>query len=267
MYLDEEGHFTDEDLAKIDDKTKIVAFAAVSNVYGMKRPVKELVQKAHSVGAIAIVDGAQSTPHMKTDVQDLDCDFYVFSGHKMCGSSSTGVVYGKESILEDMEPFLLGGDMIEYVQEQTTSFNELPFKFEAGSQNVEGAVALRAAIEYLETLGMDEVEAHEHALTTHCLEGMKKIPHIHIIGSTDPAEKTGVITFTIDGVHPHDAATILDSFGIAIRSGHHCAQPLGAHLNVEASNRASFYIYNTMEEVDYFLEKLPLVRKQMGFKD
>lgn len=267
MYLDEEGHFTDEDLAKIDDKTKIVAFAAVSNVYGMKRPVKKLVEKAHSVGAIAIVDGAQSTPHMKTDVQDLDCDFFAFSGHKMCGSTSTGVLYGKEEILQSMEPFLLGGDMIEYVQEQTTTFNELPMKFEAGSQNVEGAVMLHAAIDYLEDIGMDKIEEHEAALTKRCLEGMVKIPHIHIIGSKDPAEKTGVITFTIDGVHPHDAATILDSYGIAIRSGHHCAQPLGAHLNVPASNRASFYIYNTLDEVDYFLEKLPLVRKQMGFKD
>ena len=267
MYLDKEGHFTDEDLAKIDDKTKIVSFAAVSNVFGMKRPVKDIVAKAHSVGAIAIVDGAQSVPHMKTDVQDLDCDFFVFSGHKMCGSASTGVLYGKKAILEGMEPFLLGGDMIEYVQEQSTTFNELPFKFEAGSQNVEGAVALHAAIDYLEKIGMDKVEAHEEVLTKRCLEGMEKIPHIHIIGSKDPSEKTGVITFTIDGVHPHDAATILDSFGIAIRSGHHCAQPLGAHLGVEASNRASFYIYNTEEEVDYFLEKLPLVRKQMGFKD
>ncbi len=166
-----------------------------------------------------------------------------------------------------MEPFLLGGDMIEYVQEQTTTFNELPYKFEAGSQNVEGAVALHAAIDYLEAIGMDNVEKHEEELTKRCLEGMLKLPHIHILGSTDETEKTGVISFTIDGVHPHDAATILDSYGIAIRSGHHCAQPLGAHLHVEASNRASFYIYNTLEEVDYFLSKLPEVRKVMGFKD
>lgn len=267
MYLDKEGHFTPEDLAKIDQHTKIVSFAAISNVYGMKRPVKEIVAKAHAVGAIAIVDGAQSTPHIKTDVQDLDCDFYVFSGHKMCGSAGTGVVYGKKALLEDMEPFLLGGDMIEYVQEQHTTYNVLPYKFEAGSQNVEGAVALKTAIEYLEALGMDEIEAHEQELTTRCLEGMKKIPHIHIIGSLDPKEKNGVISFTIEGVHPHDAATILDSFGIAIRSGHHCAQPLGAHLGIEASNRASFYIYNTPEEIDYFLDKLPLVRKQMGYKE
>lgn len=267
MYLDEAGNFTPEDLEKIDEHTKIVAFAAVSNVYGMKRPVKELVAKAHAVGAVAVVDGAQSTPHMKTDVQDMDCDFYVFSGHKMCGSAGTGVLYGKKALLEDMEPFLLGGDMIEYVAEQQTTYNVLPYKFEAGSQNVEGAVALKAAIEYLEDLGMEEIERHEHVLTARCLTGMQKIPHIHLIGSTDASEKTGVISFTIDGVHPHDAATILDSFGIAVRSGHHCAQPLGAHLGIEASNRASFYIYNTEEEVDYFLEKLPLVRKQMGYKD
>ena len=267
MYLDETGHFTEEDLAKIDERTKIVSFAAVSNVLGMVRPVKEVVERAHKVGAIAIVDGAQSTPHMKTDVQDLDCDFYVFSGHKMLGSTGTGVVYGKKALLEEMEPFLLGGDMIEYVQEQTTSFNELPYKFEAGSQNVEGAVALHAAIDYLNDIGMDQVEEHERELTDRCLEGMLKMPHIHILGSTDPKEKTGVISFTIDGVHPHDAATILDSYGIAIRSGHHCAQPLGAHLHVEASNRVSFYIYNTLEEVDYFLSKLPEVRKVMGFKD
>ncbi|RHK01271.1 MULTISPECIES: aminotransferase class V-fold PLP-dependent enzyme [Acidaminococcus] len=267
MYLDDEGHFTDEDLAKIDDKTKIVAFAAVSNVLGMKRPIEKVIQKAHSVGAVVVLDGAQAAPHMKSDVQKWDCDFYVFSGHKMLGSAGTGVLYGKEALLNDMEPFLSGGDMIEYVQEQTTTFNELPFKFEAGTENVEGAVALHAAIDYLEDIGFDAIEQHEYELTKHCLEGMKKLPFIHLIGSSNPEEKVGVIAFTIDGVHPHDAATILDSYGIAIRSGHHCAQPLGAHLHCEASNRVSFYIYNTIEEVDYFLSKLPLVRKQMGFKD
>jgi cysteine desulfurase len=267
MYLDKEGHFTDEDLAKIDDRTKIVSFAAVSNVLGMKRPVKELVARAHAVGAVAIVDAAQAIPHMKCDVQDWDCDFLVFSGHKMLASAGTGVLYGKRDLLNDMEPFLLGGDMIEYVQEQTTTFNVLPFKFEAGTENVEGAVALHAAIKYLNNYGWDKIEEHEYELTKRCLEGMKKLPYIHIIGSTDANEKTGVIAFTIDGVHPHDAATILDSYGIAIRSGHHCAQPYGAYIKAEASNRVSFYIYNTPEEVDYFLEVLPLVRKQMGFKD
>lgn len=267
MYLDETGHFTEEDLAKIDTSVKIVAFAGISNVLGMKVPAEKIIERAHAAGAVVVYDGAQAVPHMKVDVQALDCDFMVFSGHKMLGSAGTGVVYGKKDLLNDMEPFLLGGDMIEYVQEQTTTFNVLPFKFEAGTENVEGAVALRAAIEYLERLGWDAIEAHEHALVVRALEGLKKIPHIRIIGSTDPEEKTGVIAFMIDGVHPHDAATILDSYGIAIRSGHHCAQPFGAHIGAEASNRISFYIYNTIEEVDYFLETLPLVRRQMGYKD
>ena len=267
MYLDETGHFTEEDLAKIDTSVKIVAFAGISNVLGMKVPAEKIIERAHAAGAVVVYDGAQAVPHVKVDVQALDCDFMVFSGHKMLGSAGTGVVYGKKDLLNDMEPFLLGGDMIEYVQEQTTTFNVLPFKFEAGTENVEGAVALRAAIEYLERLGWEAIEAHEHALVVRALEGLKKIPHIRIIGSTDPEEKTGVIAFMIDGVHPHDAATILDSYGIAIRSGHHCAQPFGAHIGAEASNRISFYIYNTIEEVDYFLETLPLVRRQMGYKD
>ena len=267
MYLDETGHFTEDDLAKIDTSAKIVAFAGVSNVLGMKVPAEKIIERAHAVGAVVVYDGAQAVPHMKVDVQALDCDFMVFSGHKMLGSAGTGVVYGKKELLNDMEPFLLGGDMIEYVQEQTTTFNVLPFKFEAGTENVEGAVALHAAIEYLERLGWEAIEEHEHALVVRSLEGMKKIPHIRIIGSTDPEEKTGVIAFMIDGVHPHDAATILDSYGIAIRSGHHCAQPFGAHIGAEASNRISFYIYNTIEEVEYFLETLPLVRRQMGYKD
>ena len=267
MYLDETGHFTEDDLAKIDTSAKIVAFAGVSNVLGMKVPAEKIIERAHAVGAVVVYDGAQAVPHMKVDVQALDCDFMVFSGHKMLGSAGTGVVYGKKELLNDMEPFLLGGDMIEYVQEQTTTFNVLPFKFEAGTENVEGAVALHAAIEYLERLGWEAIEEHEHALVVRALEGMKKLPHIRILGSTDPEEKTGVIAFMIDGVHPHDAATILDSYGIAIRSGHHCAQPFGAHIGAEASNRISFYIYNTIEEVDYFLETLPLVRRQMGYKD
>ena len=267
MYLDETGHFTEDDLAPRDRPPKIVAFAGVSNVLGMKVPAEKIIERAHAVGAVVVYDGAQAVPHMKVDVQALDCDFMVFSGHKMLGSAGTGVVYGKKELLNDMEPFLLGGDMIEYVQEQTTTFNVLPFKFEAGTENVEGAVALHAAIEYLERLGWEAIEEHEHALVVRALEGMKKIPHIRIIGSTDPEEKTGVIAFMIDGVHPHDAATILDSYGIAIRSGHHCAQPFGAHIGAEASNRISFYIYNTIEEVEYFLETLPLVRRQMGYKD
>ncbi len=268
MYLDKEsGAYPESEMNKIDERTKIVAFAQVSNVLGRKVPVKELTERAHAVGAIVILDGAQSTPHMKVDVQALDCDFFVFSGHKMLASAGTGVLYGKKAILDDMEPFLLGGDMIEYVQEQTTSFNVLPFKFEAGTENVEGAVALHAAIQYLEAIGFDEIEKHERELTARLIAGMKEIPHIHIIGTDDPEEKYGVVSFTVDGVHPHDVATILDSYGIAIRSGHHCAQPLGAYLGVPASNRVSVYIYNTMEEVEYFLDKLKRVRPQMGLTD
>lgn len=266
LYLDKEtGHFPESELKKIDEHTKILAFAQVSNVLGMKVPVDDLIRRAHAVGAVVVLDGAQSAPHMKVDVQALDCDFFVFSGHKMLGSAGTGVLYGKKDLLNDMEPFLLGGDMIEYVQEQETSFNVLPFKFEAGTENVEGAVALHAAIDYLEVLGFDAIEAQEHELVTRLIAGMKEIPHIHIIGTTDPAEKYGVVAFTVDDVHPHDVATILDSYGIAIRSGHHCAQPFGTYLGVPASNRASVYIYNTLEEVDYFVEKLKLVRGRMGF--
>jgi cysteine desulfurase/selenocysteine lyase len=267
MYLDDEGHFTEEDLNKIDKQTKVVAFAAVSNVLGMKRPIEKIVKRAHEAGAVVVLDGAQSAPHMKSDVQKWDCDFYAFSGHKMLGSAGTGVLYGKKELLDAMEPFLSGGDMIEYVQEQSTTFEQVPFKFEAGTENVEGAVALHAAIDYLESIGFEAIEKHEYELTKHCMEGLMKLPYIHLLGSRNPEEKVGVISFIIDGVHPHDAATILDSYGIAIRSGHHCAQPLAHHLHAEASNRVSFYIYNTLEEVDYFLDKLPLVRKQMGFKD
>jgi cysteine desulfurase/selenocysteine lyase len=266
LYLDKKtGHFPESELKKIDEHTKILAFAQVSNVLGMKVPVDDLIRRAHAVGAVVVLDGAQSAPHMKVDMQALDCDFFVFSGHKMLGSAGTGVLYGKKKLLNDMEPFLLGGDMIEYVQEQETSFNVLPFKFEAGTENVEGAVALHAAIDYLEALGFDAIEAHEHVLVEKMIAGMKEIPHVHIIGTTNPAEKYGVVAFTIDDVHPHDVATILDSYGIAIRSGHHCAQPLGTYLGVPASNRASVYIYNTPEEVDYFVDKLKLVRSKMGF--
>lgn len=266
IYLTEDGHFDPSDFAKIDKTTKIVAFGHASNVLGMHVPVQEMIQRAHAVGAVVVLDGAQAAPHFAVDVQALDCDFYVFSGHKMLASQGIGVLYGKRALLDDMEPFNLGGDMIEYVQEQTTTFNTLPFKFEAGTQNVEGAVSLAAAIKYLEAIGWDAIVAHEKKLTEMALAGLCEMPFVKIIGTTNPAEKHGVITFLVDGVHPHDVATILDHYGIAVRSGHHCAQPLGAYLYAPATNRASFYIYNTEAEVARFLEVLPLVRKQMGFK-
>ena len=267
MYLDETGHLKDGEMDKIDSHTKIVAFAHVSNVLGMEFPVAELIKRAHDVGAVVVLDGAQSAPHKKIDVQALDCDFFVFSGHKMCASQGIGVMYGKRHLLEEMPPFLLGGDMIEYVQEQSTTYNEVPYKFEAGTPNAHGAVTLKAAIEYLEQFGMDEINAYEKELVAYALPKLLAIPHVHVLGSEDPKEKHGVIAFTIDDVHPHDVATILDSYGVCIRSGHHCAQPLGAYYNVPASNRMSMYIYTRKEDIDIFLDAVKKVRPTMGFED
>ncbi len=267
MYLDESGHIKDGEMDKIDEHTKIVAFAHVSNVLGMEFPVAELIKRAHDVGAVVVLDGAQSTPHKKIDVQALDCDFFVFSGHKMCASQGIGVMYGKRHLLEDMPPFLLGGDMIEYVQEQFTSYNEVPYKFEAGTPNAHGAVTLKAAIEYLEQFGMDNIEKYEHELVAYVLPKLTAIPHVHVLGSEKPEEKHGVISFVVDDVHPHDVATIMDSYGVCLRSGHHCAQPLGAYYKVPASSRISMYIYTRKEDLDRFLEALKKVRPTMGFKD
>ena len=266
IYIDAQGHFREEDFAKIDAHTKIVAFGHISNVLGMKVPARRLIDMAHAVGAVAVLDGAQSAPHIPVDVKELDCDFFVFSGHKMLAMQGIGVMYGKRALLEEMEPFNLGGDMIEYVQEQKTTFNVLPFKFEAGTPNVVGAVSLAAAIRYLGDISWAQITAHEERLTRVLLAGLKEYPYVHLIGSEKPEEKYGVVTFQIDEVHPHDVATILDSYGVAIRSGHHCAQPLGAYVKAPASNRVSFYVYNTVEEVEYFLEVLPQVRKQMGLR-
>ena len=267
MYLDESGHIKDGEMDKIDEHTKIVAFAHVSNVLGMEFPVAELIKRAHDVGAVVVLDGAQSTPHKKIDVQALDCDFFVFSGHKMCASQGIGVMYGKRHLLEDMPPFLLGGDMIEYVQEQFTSYNEVPYKFEAGTPNAHGAVTLKAAIEYLEQFGMDNIEKYEHELVAYVLPKLTAILHVHVLGSEKPEEKHGVISFVVDDVHPHDVATIMDSYGVCLRSGHHCAQPLGAYYKVPASSRISMYIYTRKEDLDRFLEALKKVRPTMGFKD
>ena len=222
---------------------------------------------AKKTGAVLVLDGAQSTPHKKVDVQELGCDFFAFSGHKMCSMGGIGVLYGREELLKDMEPFLLGGDMIENVYEQESTYAELPAKFEAGTQYVEGAVGLVAAVRYIEGIGFDEIRAQEKKLVTRAIEGMKKLPFIHIVGSTDPEEKEGLVAFTVEGVHPHDVAQILSNDGICIRTGHHCAQPLHIYLGINATCRASFYFYNTEEEVDYFLEKLKGVRKVMGYDD
>lgn len=269
IYIDKEtGHFPEEERKKIDDpRVKILAFAQVSNVLGVEFDPKPLIERAHAHGAVVVLDGAQSTPHKKIDVQDLDCDFFAFSGHKMCSMGGIGVLYAKEELLDEMEPFLLGGDMIETVEEQTTTFAELPAKFEAGTQYVEGAVGLVAAIKYIQAIGYDDIRAQERKLVTRCLEGMKKLPFIQIIGPKNPEEKEGLIAFEVEGVHPHDVAQIMSAEGICIRTGHHCAEPLHHYLGVNASCRASFYFYNTEEEVDYFLDKLKDVRKVMGYDD
>ncbi len=269
IYVDKEtGHFLPEDLEKLDDPAvKLVALAHVSNVLGIDYDPKPLIERAHAHGAVVVLDGAQSAPHKKIDVADLGCDFFAFSGHKMCAAGGIGVLYGREALLEEMEPFLLGGDMIDTVSEQDTSFAELPAKFEAGTQYVEGAVSLEAAIRYVEAIGWDAIRAQEKKLVARTLAGLAAMPHIQILGPTDPAEKEGLVSFEVEDVHPHDVAQILSASGICIRTGHHCAEPLHKYLGVNASCRASFYFYNTEEEVDYFLEKLKGVRPMMGYDE
>lgn len=256
--------------SKITAKTKLVAIAHVSNVFGITNPVKEIASYAHKTGnggkgAVVVVDGAQSTPHIKVDVKDIDADFFALSGHKLCGPMGIGVLYGKKAILEEMPPFLRGGEMIEYVTREDATYAPLPHKFEAGTVNASGAVGLAAAIDYLNKIGIENIEQNDNALAKLLYEGMKNVPHVHIIGNSDPSRHCGIMTFTIDDVHPHDIASILDSEKIAIRAGHHCAQPLMQFLNVGSTARASLYFYNTEEEIERFCERLSHVREWMGF--
>lgn len=263
-YLNEDYSLDYDDLKnKINEKTKIVSFTGASNVTGEIIDIKKIVNWAHEAGAIAIVDGAQLTPHLKIDLSDLDCDFYVFSGHKLLSPMGIGVLYGKKALLEKMNPFLTGGDMIEYVYEQESSFASLPYKFEAGTQNVGGAIGLAKAIEYMEKIGLDEIYKYESDLTRHAYNLIKDYPHIKIFYPEN--SKTGaVLSFTYDDIHPHDIASILDNSGIAVRSGHHCAMPLHKYLGISASARASFAFYNTKEEAEIFAKELLNVRKVMG---
>ena len=266
MYINSDFRLSMEQVKeKITDKTKLVVIAQMSNVLGVIYPVKEIVEYAHSKGAVVLVDGAQSIPHMKVDVRDIDADFFVFSGHKMLAPMGIGVLYGKEKLLKKMPPFLFGGDMIEYVEEQKTSYAELPFKFEAGTQNVEGAVGLTAAIDYLEDVGLDNIHKYERELTSYALEKMSEIPYVKIYGPMDLENRGGVISFSLEGCHPHDTASIVDNYGVAIRAGHHCAQPLMKFLGAPATSRASFYFYNTKEEVDIFIDSIKNVRKWLGY--
>ena len=265
IYLEPDGNLSDEDIeTKITEKTKIVAVTHVSNVLGLVNNVRKVVDKAHSVGAVCVVDGSQSVAHMAVDVRQLDCDFFAFSGHKLLSPMGIGVLYGKEALLDKMPPFLRGGDMIDYVTEQETTFAELPQKFEAGTQNVGGASGLAAAIEYLEDFTFGRIEAIEQELLGYALPQLRELPYIELYGCDSARNnKTGIITFNVKDVHPHDVSTILDAQGVAIRAGHHCAQPLMQYLGQNATCRASFYLYNTKEDVDRWIAALKTVRNVM----
>lgn len=257
------------DLEKVKElitgRTKIVAMTQVSNVLGREYPVKEIAKLAHEKGAVMVVDGAQSTPHMRVDVTDLDADFFAFSGHKLLAPMGIGVLYGKEELLEKMPPFLSGGEMIDSVTRTSAVYAELPHKFEAGTVNAAGAAGLKAAIDYIGKVGFDYIGEREIALTSRAIEKMKKIPHVNIIGSENADEHTGIVTFTIDNVHPHDISEILAADGIAVRAGHHCAQPLLTHLGLNSTARASFAFYNTEDEVDKFTGSVATIRERMGY--
>ena len=251
MYINDEFELSKEEIeSKITDNTKIVGITHVSNVLGTINNVKEIIKYAHKKGAVVIVDASQSIPHMKIDVQDFDADFLVFSGHKMFAPLGIGVLYGKRELLNKMNPFLMGGDMIEYVYEQKTTFAPLPNKFEAGTQNVEGVVGLGAAIDYINSIGYDKIQEHDREIVEYAREKLSKLDYLDIYMTPNAKNHSAVISFNIKGVHPHDVASILDSENVCVRSGNHCAQPLMRFLDIDSTCRASFYIYNTKEDVD-----------------
>ena len=255
-YLKDGGLDLEDFRKKLTDRTKFVSITHASNVLGVINPIQELAQLAHEKGAIMVVDGAQSVPHMKIDVQKLDADFFVFSGHKMAGPTGIGVLYGKEHYLNQMSPVEFGGEMIDFVYEQSATWKELPWKFEAGTPNMAGAIGLAAAIDYLEAIGMDAIEHHEQELIAYVFPKLQAIEGLKIYGSQDLAKRSGVISFNLGDLHPHDLATALDYEGVAVRAGHHCAQPLIQYLEVPATARASFYFYNTKEDCDKLVEAL-----------
>ena len=267
-YLDMDitGLITPEMVSEVlTEKTKILAIAQVSNIFGRENPIKEFAKLCHDNGTYVVCDGAQSVPHMKVDVQDLDVDFLAFSGHKMLAPMGIGVLYGKKELLEKMPPFLTGGDMIDTVSKDSMKLAQLPNKFEAGTVNAGGAVALKAAIEYMNKIGIDNIAEREAYLSEILIEGAKKIPHVTIIGSENPREHHGIMAFKIDGVHPHDVSAIFADQNIAVRAGHHCAQPLHIHLGIPSTTRASVMFYNTEEEIERFLDVLSQIRGAMGF--
>lgn len=255
-YLKEGTLDLDDFKAKVTSKTRFVCMAHVSNVLGCVNPIQEITAIAHGVGAYMVVDGAQSVPHMAVDVQALNCDFLAFSGHKMLGPTGIGVLYGKEEVLNLMDPVEFGGEMIDFVYEQEASWKSLPWKLEAGTPNIAGAIGLAAAIDYLESLGMSAIQNHERELVSYILPKLQSIDGLKLYGPGNPMDQTGVLSFNLDGLHPHDVATALDYEGIAVRAGHHCAQPLLRHLEISAAVRASFYIYNTKEDCDRLVEAI-----------
>jgi cysteine desulfurase / selenocysteine lyase len=242
---------------------KLVSFTHMSNVLGTINPAREMIQLAHQAGAITLVDAAQSVPHFSVDVKDLDADFMAFSGHKMCGPTGIGVLYGKEALLEAMPPFLGGGDMIRKVYLRSFTPNELPHKFEAGTPAIAEAIGLGAAVDYLNDVGMEAISAHEHEITEYAMEQVGSVPGVQIIGHATE-QRGGVVSFTMEGVHPHDVAQVLDMDGVAIRAGHHCAMPLHQKFNLPATSRASFYLYNTLSEVDTLVAGLHKVNRMFN---
>jgi len=256
VYLKDGALDMDDFRAKLNERTKFASLAHASNVLGVINPIKEIAHLVHQQGAFLVVDGAQSIPHMEIDVQDLDVDFFAFSGHKMAGPTGIGVLYGKEELLEQMSPVEFGGEMIDFVYEQEATWKELPWKFEAGTPNMAGAIGLAASIDYLEDLGMDAIAQHEQDLIAYVFPKLQAVEGLTIYGSQDLAQRSGVIAFNLDGLHPHDVATALDYEGVAVRAGHHCAQPLLTYLQVPATVRASFYIYNTYADCDKLVDAL-----------
>ncbi|MCL6600170.1 MAG: cysteine desulfurase [Alicyclobacillus macrosporangiidus] len=260
--LQPDGTIRLEDVrATIGPNTRLVAIAQVSNVLGTIHPIREIAAIAHANGAVLVVDGAQSVPHMPVDVQDLDCDFLAFSGHKMCGPTGIGVLYGKRKLLEEMEPTYFGGEMIDVVELYQATWKEPPWKFEGGTPIIAGAIGLGAAVDYLTAIGMEEIRAHDRQLAEYALEKLSAIPDIEIYGPRQGTDRGGLVTFNLKGVHPHDVSTVLDAEGIAIRAGHHCAQPLMRWLNVAATARASFYLYNTEADIDRLASALQTAKE------
>lgn len=268
FHCDGKGYLYAADLAKlITSKTKILAITQMSNVLGMEYDVKTFAQMIHAVGGYIVVDGTQSVPHIPVNLADLDLDFFAFSGHKLFGPMGVGVLYGKRKHLETMPPFLYGGDMVESVSVEDTSFAEVPQKFEGGTANVEAAVGLASAVDYLQEIGWERLLAAESRLTCYALNGMKRIPHVQILGSDSSHERHGILAFAVEGVHPHDIAEIMSANNIAIRAGHHCAQPLVNHMGHSSCARISLAFYNTEAEIDRFLECLAGLRRYMGYAD